>query len=215
MILTEIIQTQKTIKNIDQHDTEELQKIAKTDHATHGSQNVGYWGKYRKKTNDLKMGTKESRRTELESNDAYYIYINAVSNLASSNPHYPRVYSIDTVKDANDKITYKIDIEHLKPLNSISKEELYNIAKQLFTEVKVYGFDMKTLGLMVRDSLYDGKRIRDESFSDAIGLITSLMKKYDFINDINWKNLMIRRTNLGYQLVITDPLSQRVVRTEI
>ena len=65
-------------------------------------------------------------------------------------------------------------------------------------------FALATCGYLYR---YGKKDIRDENLKDAIELINYIRKKYDFENDINWKNIMVRRTNLGYQLVITDPLS--------
>ncbi len=207
MLLFELIQVKNTEQNIDQHDTMAMKKSYVKDIQSRAGKSIGAYGKYDRLSSEPKMGIKTSIRDNPEDKDAYYQYIKAVSQVSSENPFFPRVYDIKTIRDKNNRITYDIKIEHLNELNSLSKEELFRMAKRLFVNVDVYGFDSHTFGAMVRDAAYGKKDIRDENLKDAIQLINYIRKKYDFENDINWKNIMIRRTNLGYQLVITDPLS--------
>lgn len=217
MLLNELIQVNHTQQNIDKHDHDAMKKSFLQDLTKRRGTNIGGFGKYDKSSNEPKMGVKQSHTaSKSEEHDAYYTYIKAISqgDVASSNPYFPRVYSINTVKDKAGTITYKIDIEHLKPLRDLTSPELFVLWSRMFDKDKFQEHhifsdkvDIDGAAKMVRDAAYGKIQPKDEQLHDALELIRYLMNKSDYNNDINKNNIMVRRTNLGYQLVITDPLS--------
>ena len=220
MLLLEIIQVDQTEKNIDVHDENAYKKQYRTDLTTRRGRDIGAFAKYDRIRNEPKMGVKQSLRPLPEQDDAYYTYIKTISqnDTMSSNPYFPRVYGINTTKDNHGKIIYKINMEHLKNLKDIPKDDLISLLSRMFDGTILNKYHIISsnndnrifydrIGQIIRDVAYGKVQTIDDNLRNALKLIQKIRNEHNYANDINKNNIMIRRTNLGYQLVITDPLS--------
>lgn len=215
MLLFELIQVNQTKQNIDRHDHYALKQAYLADLRKNGMQNKGAFAKYDQLKDEPKMGEKNTHVPSAEDADAYYTYAKTIADndLASSNPYFPRVYGIDVVEDKEGNSTNKVKLEHLKPLTSLRKDELMQMLPRMFDKSVIATYNIPPnlvydgVGMLLRDCLYGKIEAKDENLQEAIEVIKKIMKKYSYNNDINKNNVMIRRTQHGYQLVITDPLS--------
>lgn len=214
MLLNEIIQVDNTNTITDKNNTLDAYNFT-NDRIKHGA--LGY---YRRMSNDYKMGLKSNLRPFTENElDAYYVYIKTIQNEASGNPWYPRVYSINTTKDKENTISYNIKLEHLKEFKELTSEEIINLAQNIFHEDDVRDkfkqnripvpnyITASILAQMIRDVVKGKIQTTDEKLIEAAKVINQLIKKYRFGNDITYRNIMVRRTQYGYQLVLVDPLA--------
>lgn len=214
MLLNEIIQVDNTDTFTDRNNVLDSMLLRGNDRLKHGA--LGY---YRRSPNDYKMGLKSNLRPFTEDKlDAYYVYIKTIQNEASGNPWYPRVYAINTTKDKQNTISYNIKIEHLKEFKELTSEEIINLAQNIFHEDDVKRkfkqndtpvpnyITASNLAQMVRDVVRGKIQTTDDKLIEAAKLINQLIKKYNFVDDITFKNIMVRRTQYGYQLVLVDPL---------
>ena len=166
---------------------------------------------------------KISRGTADVADDPWYQY---VSRLASddhiaSNPWFPRVYKMK-VYETTDKVFkyfYVAYMEELYPLTSLGDDELRHlIAKsvqpkltsRIRAAIPMSTYDpMKKLETMdaqkLRDVLVDKVRswkARDPQLKQALDFLMNFHKD----TDITEWNIMVRRTPVGPQLVLADPL---------
>lgn len=166
-------------------------------------------------TTPFEVRKKSYQYTRL-TNDGYFVYITTImkNKLFESNPYFPRIYSINTVQDKNSKMQrYSVNMEKLQTIRSASPESIFAIHDKIFGEdsastqsiYRIYNL----LNTKLRSMIYNinSYKIYDEQCMEALQLIYNLRTEYDFDNDLHINNMMIRKTSIGDQLVITDPLS--------
>ena len=166
--------------------------------------------------------------------DAYYTYIKYTvdHNMAEDNIHVPRVYSIQLLPtvttDANKNFPqthfYRIDIEKLVQGHTLNPEEMKAAIDHLVNPDIIEG---------LKDWHYDAERymqfaiiepirqylkgnaeyIIDEKLKEVLDVVIKLKHtaepnlKFDLFSfDTHTGNYMFRRTSVGCQLVVTDPL---------
>jgi len=148
---------------------------------------------------------------------------------AQANPYFPRFRRINKFKgNYNDqglpRQSYVVKVEALEPYSNLSKAERKMILNKIFNE---HGIDVANhyldkpgynkpgwkLAAAVRaclenDTWADELRwqIEDKKFEQAIEFLQKTAKEYDYEFDLHSNNLMVRRTSVGPQLVLNDPL---------
>jgi hypothetical protein len=156
--------------------------------------------------------------------DAYVSYIMALlkNDQMASNPHFPRVFDIRFWRDSQGKLaTYRIEMEELHPLTSLSPQLLSSMGHRLFKD-----WDDVELGLDFNDYagtqyrlatalayrvqlLFNGEGtelLQDRYLFDAVRMIKTRVLPGARNLDIHYGNIMARTTPVGAQLVITDPV---------
>jgi hypothetical protein len=70
------------------------------------------------------------------STDAYYQYLDAIArnDRIANNPFFPKVFNLETFRGKDGKYTYKVNMEKLAPLKTLSLEEITRIGSELFTD---------------------------------------------------------------------------------
>lgn len=142
-------------------------------------------------------------------NDSYSKYIEAVSELSSSNPYLPRVYK----HKKYGKELYTMEIEKLMPLKDLNIKEIQSILIRLDPkyDTKRFEYQYGEDDIVRAVNRYfwnpeDSKNM-DPLFKQAADIITRIeMEHRVAFRDIHKENMMARRTPHGVQLVITDPL---------
>lgn len=162
---------------------------------------------------------KISRGTSNLERDAYFQYVSALArnpDVMMTNPYFPRIYKIKTFANSNTesarrKYFFFVQMEKLQPLSSCSREELgyfFNkYASEKLTDDTVQTVSMEDLldgvGALFHH-MFDGSAgVQDKLLRQAKQFITNLKVG---IMDMHSGNIMVRRTSVGPQLVITDPL---------
>jgi hypothetical protein len=132
----------------------------------------------------------------------------------ANNYMVPKVYSIKKLMKQNGICDYYIDMEQLHPIDQIDIQ-LRNAALQSVFETHVEfeklhnffrAFEMAANG--AHDSMVIGTNIYKfkKEVVDAFKIIKACAEKSGARVDIHLNNLMIRRSNVGAQIVISDPL---------
>lgn len=67
--------------------------------------------------------------------DGYYQYLDMISKneRIANNPFFPKIHNLQTFRGSDGKYTYKVELEKLHPLSSLSTEEIITIGRKLFT----------------------------------------------------------------------------------
>jgi hypothetical protein len=149
---------------------------------------------------------------------------------AQANPYFPRFRSINKfIGNYNDegepRQSYVVKVETLEPYSNLSKAERKMLMNKIFTghgkdvinhyiEKSHYGEKPGwKLARAVRAALENEEwgdelrwAIRDKKFEEAIEFLQKTAKEYDYTFDLHSSNMMIRRTSVGPQLVINDPM---------
>ena len=132
--------------------------------------------------------------------------------------------------DNRKRSSYIVKVETLEPYTNLSEREREMLINKLFTghgkdiinhymdDAVSYPKDyihqpgMKLAGA-VRAALENQDwgdelrwEIRDEKFKEAIEFLQKAAKEYNYDFDLHPNNMMIRRTSVGVQLVINDPM---------
>ena len=160
---------------------------------------------------------------------AHLQYLLACKKYASSNPYLPRIESIKTVNYDGTRLLYTIAMEELDEFNWIEDEEYNVILNKLFGEpdesetrevFKGSSFlpsnndDASDVARAISKIIRSGnfKGVIDKQFIQAAQIIRAVADRVspkrgiDNLIDVHSGNVMIRRTAVGPQLVITDPL---------
>lgn len=224
MKLNEIIDTKISTEKIDRLD------INKNYSDNSKNSRSGYFSSVAPSENDPHMVDKTSRFAIAHELDAYLIYAKEIaqSKIASHNTYLPRIYEINSKIDdtklslSNYKIEKLIDhsevsIEEVLPIFShlLGDEriaKLYAIAKEedepdeYFIERVLYTIsDLSHLAVQ-----YSSQGKLPDDYYEALKFIEEIYikhKKYVKKLDFKPNNFMFRRTPVGLQLVITDPLA--------
>lgn len=164
---------------------------------------------------------KISRGTYDLDNDPYYQYITKLikSGLMFENPFFPRVYKLKTYQNNSKKMAqtdgkkffYIVELERLDPLIKSSKEELlhfYEMISPYSIHPSVEAMDQKDIydrmTSVLQKMLLSPRTIKDERLRQAVDFIVGLKTGH---RDLHNENAMVRRTSVGPQLVLTDPLA--------
>lgn len=174
---------------------------------------------YVKKDNDPHMVVKTSRTPLDAEEDGYWVYIDyIIKHKLWENTYFPRVYINKNIKDSDNNSMRRIKMEKLFKFSSINSKEL------LFLENKVFGSALEIdpddsndkgshlfeFAKQVSKDIYNGvssSEKKDSNYIEAVTIIGNIMKNKNLALDLHDDNLMIRRSNSGVQLVITDPFS--------
>lgn len=175
--------------------------------------------------------TKVSKPKVNTQQDGYNLFIKEIFNSREmqDNPYFPKIYKIKNNFDRYGKMSYKMNMEKLYPITDLSVEELDAILERItianlikykkdqilqyrnsdFESTALQPKDLASIISDVIDSSLEGylSIIKDRELKRALTLIINLRKKYPkMINDIKPANLMFRRTSVGAQLVVIDPV---------
>lgn len=164
--------------------------------------------------------------------DPYTIYISMIGETAKENPYLPRVSKIKDVEISHEEQQWlynqvrehkydpryrgKINLrcfklEKLEPLDNLTLPELNALSDKLFVE----GFEHRgtiissiehELRMSYLNNEYDVWK-EPELIQQAFDIIRRAAKLTRSKYDLHHKNSMIRRTQFGFQLVFTDPLT--------
>lgn len=166
---------------------------------------------------------KISRGTNDPADDPWYQYISrlASDDHIASNPWFPRVYKMK-VYETTDKVFkyfYIAFMEKLYPLHSLGDDELRHLiarsvqpklTSRVRAAIPMSKYDpTKKLETMNSESLRGvlvdkirSWKARDPQLKSAMDFLTGFSKDTDMTE---W-NIMVRRTSVGPQLVLADPL---------
>jgi hypothetical protein len=160
--------------------------------------------------------------------DTYLSYIAKVSQNErwKSNPYLPRVHSQKNYKDPGGGASYVVEMEKLVPFMSIEPEEVEAIIDRAFHNLPPGKYAdlprqydvVEEITSAAQGNTTSIRNIKDKQLLQAIAMISNIGSKRYRGNeygkrssgamhlDIHTSNVMIRRTSVGAQLVITDPL---------
>jgi len=178
---------------------------------------------------------KSSKSPDHQISDGYWRYIEYVIKYKLwENPHFPRVYNIKKIQDAQGDIMMRGEIEKLTPLTNLRIDEIQQLYQYIYGvenvpyEIKksrgleqseVKNLYLKRLATDIFHSIkgLGNQRIKLDSFEEAIRILKMIKEKeftsnsknkirpFGFIYDIKAENIMVRRTPYGPQLVFSDP----------
>ena len=167
--------------------------------------------------------------------DTDYTYLQYIAKASQnerwkSNPYLPRVHSQKNYKDQGGGAAYVVELEKLEPFMDIEQEEVeaiidkafHSLPKDKYLNDLPRQYDVvKALQRAAAGRSDAIKNIKDKQLLQAIAIIGNIGKSQITIGkktgpdarlnaaqylDIHTSNVMIRRTPVGAQLVITDPL---------
>ncbi len=160
-------------------------------------------------------------KVRLES-DAYYQYIKYIvdNNLAEENTYFPRIYSIELRNGPdlfpNTPDNFNVQMERLIPYLEVTTEEMKALFHRIMPDsVAMWPCENTAdifqpikhqiaLHLLEYSPLAEFK---DPQLTAALNIILAFKKENPYFNyDLHTGNFMFRRTSVGVQLVITDPL---------
>jgi hypothetical protein len=164
--------------------------------------------------------------------DAYYNYILEIAKGSMKwNPYLPKVYAIHFHRSKDGLIAFELELERLEELSKLNRREVIAIGSKIFgdpdfeqgienymekqkvthlSRAAYHNFLLaavraKALGI----NRYYGMRIKDPYLRHALAIL-SRVKRTDsrIFLDMSTENVMVRRTPVGAQLVLTDPLAE-------
>ncbi len=150
--------------------------------------------------------------------DGYEIFFRslAADKNVQTNPYFPHFRNINTfsTKDSGEPETsYMVKIERLWSLYDLEEGEEDMLLNKMFTRrAHDYFGKAMTIDSMIDNIISDMKKINDEWIKDphlleALLFIRTLAAKYNYhIDLLTSNNIMFRRTSVGPQVVINDPL---------
>jgi hypothetical protein len=152
--------------------------------------------------------------------NGYMQYILFSRKYANQNPYFPRIHSIEQNKNPDGTTTFVVKMEQLFPVSSLSKKQLFSIHKNTFINGDRHVISSKDDMLISLGDEFDvatdpswgwsaSKVSLDPNFIDACNLIRKIKNRTNSQYDLGTPNIMVRRSNYGFQLVITDPLSPK------
>ena len=143
---------------------------------------------------------------------AHLQYLLACKKYANSNPYLPRVESINTSVHEG-RIMYTIVMEALEEMRRCSETDADAMLTKMYGMSDDSGATSTEIASSVRNVVVGGwEKGVDPLLIQAGKIIRAVSAKVDpkggvrNLADLHPGNMMIRRTNTGPQLVITDPL---------
>jgi hypothetical protein len=162
--------------------------------------------------------------------DAYFNYLMEIAKGSMKwNPYLPKVYSIKFHESSDGLIAFELELERLHDFDELNSKEVMAIGSRMYGEkefeeaakksVKFKETDrakkeaVRSLLLGAIHENVHGRKLRglkpkDSRLRQATRLIGRVNRSHgSFFLDMHSGNVMIRRTPVGAQLVITDPLA--------
>lgn len=208
MKLYELITTTKTQGK---HDGVFDHSVERNNHEKFEKSGGGYYA-HVEKSNDPHMINKQTHYSLPVQKDSYLFYIEEIvdDKLISQNPFFPRIYDIDTTVDNENKIHYRVEMEQLYHISDISQQELNILYEFIFRkspngDITPFKF-AREISVAV-DNPDNIPANTNKKFIEAAHIINDIARYIPAHIDLHAKNMMVRRTPVGYQLVLTDPLS--------
>ena len=155
--------------------------------------------------------------------NAHLQYLLATRKYHNSNPYFPRFSSVQFLQHPSAREPkvkgYVIRMEKLYDLATCSSDQLLMMLEKIYSNEALFPFlegknKLTAFAGYVKAGVISSKRdqVIDPAFIQARDLIISVGKrmpnKYGLASmvDLHSGNMMVRRTQVGPQLVITDPL---------
>lgn len=195
--------------------TQQKLNTVPTNVATQDDDKSGHFSTVKTNANDPHTVIKTARKRD----NAYNSYADFImhNKLAQSNPHFPRIYTSAGGKHWEMEKLQNTLREYL--MDETTTDEEFNERFEMITNLYIkdkYTPMLKSphlsIGLRLRhliSALKDPGKIKLESYKEAIETLHAFISKNKFEDDIRDANIMIRRTPVGPQLVLLDPVFDR------
>lgn len=156
-----------------------------------------------------------NQRTPYNENPAIIFLIHANKH---GNPFAPVVYNIKQISNQNGTFDYYIKMEKLhKTLlqmkDNIEQPQIDAFVRQVVQDYDSYPLSLYQLAGIIRNSAVEegveinGKRYEyTEKLAEICDIINLVVMKYHGRLDLAARNIMIRLTSVGMQLVLNDPI---------
>lgn len=151
--------------------------------------------------------------------DGFRAFFTALSKdeEAQANPYFPRFRQIRTYSNKHEgdkkRTSYVVRVEKLEPFTNLSRAERNMLIDKIFTEKGIVSnfADESGLGVAIYSASIDRKHItgieiKDPDFLDALWFLDEVAENYGYGLDLHDENIMVRRTSVGPQIVLNDPL---------
>lgn len=226
----------KIVELIEQYDIKTSERERKTpfsydyltrlDKKNNDKVSAGWYSRAVQHPSDPHQFIKSTKLTSKLDRDAFHKYIQMVVSLHKrgiENPYFPSVYEIKVTRDPKQNTRPQYHLQKLHSFREFDQNALAGMVERMFekddntrlllikhrrnkvTAYDIWDFICTKAADAVTWNNYD--KIKDKNLIQALRFISALSKKYWFNNDMHIGNFMIRITNTGPQLVITDPLS--------
>jgi hypothetical protein len=161
--------------------------------------------------------------------DAYYLYVTAISHLQKKNyrnPYFPVVYQVRVTSDPRGMDRPRYRIETLQNPANYPVEAIEGMVERMFVDPSIVlksvrgsnpqrqvGDVWRSISALLDDCLGESNaealaKIKDPLLQQALAVIHKILqKRATFEPDIHANNIMIRGTPVGPQLVLMDPIS--------
>jgi hypothetical protein len=163
--------------------------------------------------------------------DAYYNYILEIAKGSMKwNPYLPKVYAIHFHRAKDGLIAFEVELERLEPFTKLNRRELIAIGSRIYgdptfeqgietymrrqgmseiSRSKMQSFLLRSIVAQAQGLKdYYGLRNKDSRLRHALMLLNRVKKTHSSIFlDMHDENVMVRRTPVGVQLVLTDPIA--------
>lgn len=179
---------------------------------------TGLYSKVKDKGGDPHVVKKRSKDHVMAKTDPYWFFIDyIIDNDLMDNPYFPKIYKKRRIEDVEGKKMYSLEMEKLFPLHNLSEKEIIAIASRIFSKSFING-ELKELSNNIHESFFMAMRglmndtidideVKDKNLIEAIKTVQLLDKRLNRRSiDISGNNIMVRRSPVGSQIVITDPL---------
>lgn len=230
MKITEIVDTEfKDVERQRPYDSYELQKQEKR-MARRGKASApsGWYSGGYTNPRDPHEYVKTTHKPSHLHDDAYYLYVAAISHLQQKkyyNPYFPIVYQVRVASDPRGLDRPRYRLEKLQNPENYPVEAMVGMVEALFvdpskiitskTEVseKNKMTIWRNIAAQLDDCLHGNNaeamsNIKDPVLKQALTVIHKLLQKRGtFEPDLHGNNIMVRGTPYGPQLVLMDPIS--------
>jgi len=127
------------------------------------------------------------------------------NKLAEKNPYFPRIYEVERISDKGDNQFYKYETEKLYPMSSLSREEMIAISEKLTGREQIYYPEQ--IEWFLQKVILENKDTPDDALVECRKYMKQFVDETNMkIDDLGGDNILVRRTSLGVQLVINDPI---------
>jgi len=169
----------------------------------------------------VKKSSVETTTGNPEKDDSYWDFIDfLLKNKLWENPYFPRVYKKTSMHGKEDTSHHSVVMEKLEPISNAEHDDLLAIIRKSFNEKgreeiknrysEERGYKLPdSIAKILDDAVHRGNLsfIKDEQLEKALKILNLYAKHSKVGVDIHSENIMVRRTPVGLQLVISDPFS--------
>lgn len=157
---------------------------------------------------------------KLRSVDGFNYFIEQIIERGETdNIHFPRVYAMKKIVDDYKQHIHTYDVEKLIPSSAVTREELLKVCEESFgKDDDALDYSKESLEDIISGKVIyalehnDYDDIESESLLEALHILRDIVKsainlKRGHKLDLHVQNIMYRRTPVGTQLVINDPIA--------